>query len=172
MIDFRTFESSINELDKEDVKKFLQQEKPSPIMEPQGLLNRTASVKIYDKIAIGYTSTVERGVFAVNYISKGECFEVAPIIVVPSNEVIGTALIDYAFKINDSQYAIAFGCASLYNHQNQPMAEWKLDPERKTISFFALRDISPSEEIYISYGKSYWNSRDISAKVSPKLNKK
>lgn len=161
MIDFKTFESLGASLPQ-----------PQYIREPQGLLNRTASVQVWDKIGIGYSSSVERGVFAVDYITKGELIEVAPIIIVPANEVRGTAIIDYAFKLNDSQYAIAFGNASLYNHKNQPMAEWKIDEQKRTISFFALRDISPSEEIFISYGKAYWNSRDISAKVSPKLNKK
>lgn len=158
MMDFKTFESL-----------GATPPKPEAIREPQGLLNRTASVRVWDKVGIGYTSSVERGVFAVDYIKKGECFEVAPIIIVPSEEVRGTTIMDYAFKLNDSQYAIAFGSASLYNHQNQPMAEWKIDEAKKTISFFALRDINPSEEIFVSYGRAYWNTREISAKVSPNI---
>jgi SET domain-containing protein len=158
MINFKTFESLGNP-----------SASPESIYEPQGLLNRTASVKVWAKVGIGYTSSVERGVFAVDYIKKGECFEVAPIIVVPAEEVKGTTIMDYAFKLNNDQYAIAFGSASLYNHQNQPMAEWKIDEEKKTISFYAIRDIKPSEEIFVSYGKAYWNTREISAKVSPKL---
>ena len=73
MINFKTFESLGNPT-----------ASPESIYEPQGLLNRTASVRVWDKVGIGYTSSVERGVFAVDYIKKGECFEVAPIIVVPT----------------------------------------------------------------------------------------
>jgi uncharacterized protein len=140
---------------------------PVYIREPQGKLRRTASVKVWDKIGVGYSKIDERGVFCVDYIKSGECFEEAPVVILPAGEVKETALMDYTFKLNATEYALALGYGSLYNHRNQPMAEWKIDETRKTISFFALRDIEPGEEIFISYGKSYWKSRDISAKISP-----
>lgn len=140
---------------------------PDYIREPQGKLRRTASVKVWDKVGVGYSNIDERGVFCTDYIKNGEVFEVAPIIVVPADSIKGGTLMDYAFKISTGEYAIALGNASLYNHRNQPAAEWKVDPVKKTISFIALRDIEPGEEIFISYGKDYWKSRDISAKVSP-----
>lgn len=140
---------------------------PVYIREPQGKLRRTASVKVWDKIGVGYSKIDERGVFCVDYIKSGECFEEAPVIILSPNEVKETSLMDYVFKLNSSEYALALGYGSIYNHRNQPMADWKIDETRKTISFFALRDVEPGEEIFISYGKSYWKSRDISAKISP-----
>ena len=159
-MDFKTFESLANNVIK-----------PEHIREPQGLLNRTASVKVYDKIGIGYSKNDERGVFCTGYIKKDELFEEAPIIIVNRNDIKDSLLMDYVFKINANDYAVAFGCASLYNHRNQPSAYYKVDAEKKKISFYALRDIEPGEEIFVSYGKAYWNSRDISAKVSPSINK-
>lgn len=140
---------------------------PVYLREPQGKLHRTASVKVWDKIGVGYSSIDSRGVFCVDYIKSGECFEETPIIILSADEVKETVLMDYAFKIGASEYAIALGSGSLYNHRNQPMAKWKIDEARKVICFTALRDIEPGEEIFISYGKSYWKSRDISAKISP-----
>jgi hypothetical protein len=140
---------------------------PVYIREPQGKLRRTASVKVWDKIGVGYSKVDERGVFCTDYIKSGEVFEVAPIIIVPAENIKGGPLMDYVFKISANEYAMALGNASIYNHRNQPAAEWKIDTEKKTISFIALRDIEPGEEIFISYGKSYWKTRDISAKISP-----
>jgi len=159
MIDFKTFESQSSS----------DENKPTYIKEPQGKLRRTADVRVWSKVGIGFSNDNERGVFSVDHIKKGECFEVAPIILVPTEDINGTTVMDYAFKIDDNQYAIAFGSASLYNHRNQPSAEWHIDVDKKIISFYALKDIESSEEIFISYGKAYWNTREISAKVSPNI---
>jgi hypothetical protein len=160
MIDFKTFESLGNPKN-EPVNN------PVYIHEPQGKLRRSAAVKVWDKIGVGNAGSGERGVFCTDYIKNGECFEIAPILVVPKDQVSGTVIMDYVFKIDDTMYAIAFGNASMYNHRNQPMADWKIDPETKTIKFFASRDIEPGEEIFISYGKTYWKSRDVSMETSP-----
>ena len=162
MIDFKTFES-VNDPLQNPVAD------PVYIREPQGKLRRTASVKVWDKVGVGFSSIDKRGVFCTDYIKKGEIFEVAPYIEVPASEVKETVLIDYVFKIGVDDYAVAFGNASLYNHRNQPSAEWRVDLEKRVINFIALHDIEPGEEIFISYGKTYWRSRDTSAKVSPSL---
>lgn len=129
--------------------------------EPQGLLRRTASVKVWDKIGLGRSSTSGWGVFSVGHIEKGETFEIAPLLFIPKDTAKGNDLIDYVFKIDDDKYALAMGYASFYNHRNQPMANWKIDPEKAIITFTAIRDILPGEEIFVSYGKNYWKSRDI-----------
>ena len=162
MINFRTFESLGAKGPDTD---------PVYIREPQGKLRRTVAVKVWDKIGVGTSNIDERGVFCTDYIKTGECFEEAPLIILSGDDVKGTPLMDYVFKTGD-EYAVAFGSASLYNHRNQPMAEWKINREKKTICFYALRDIEPGEEIFISYGKKYWRSRDISAETSPTLKQK
>lgn len=145
---------------------------PIYIHEPQGKLRRSAAVKVWDKVGVGKSTISERGMFCVDYIKRDEVFEIAPIIVVPAELVKANILIDYAFKINENEYAIAFGYASLYNHRNQPNAEWKIEPLKGVIQFTAMRDIQPGEEIFISYGKTYWNTRDVSARTSPVSNTK
>jgi len=163
MIDFRTFES-LGGGKKNPVNE------PEYIREPQGKLRRSAAVKVYDKIGIGNSTISERGVFAVDYIEEGEVIEVAPLLFVEKKDVQNTPLMDYVFKIRDGVYAVAFGNASMYNHRNQPSARWKIDETRKEITFTAIRNIESGEEIFISYGKPYWQSRDIDAKVSPNVN--
>ena len=139
--------------------------------EPQGLLRRTASVKVWDKIGIGRSSIDGWGVFAVDHINKGEIFEIAPLLMVAKSSAKNTELINYVFKMDNDQYALALGYASLYNHRNQPMANWKLDAETSTIAFTASRNILPGEEIFVSYGKDYWKSRGESPTADAKLSK-
>lgn len=162
MIDFRTFES-LGSSDKNPVNK------PEYLREPQGKLRRSAAVKVYDKIGVGNSSIADKGVFAVDHIEEGEVVEVAPLLLVKKSDVQNTPVMDYVFKITDDQYAIAFGYASMYNHRNQPSVTWKIDEDKKEIKFTAIRDIASGEEIFISYGKAYWQTRDISAKVSPNV---
>jgi len=159
-MNFKMFEA-INDPQKDPVNA------PVYLNDSQGKLRRTASVKVWDKIGIGFSTIDSRGVFCVDYIKEREIFEIAPIIILSKDQIKGTELMDYAFKVSSTEYAIAFGSASIYNHRNQPMATWKINTEKKTITFTALRDIEPGEEIFISYGKPYWNSREVSAKISP-----
>jgi SET domain-containing protein len=157
MIDFRTFESMGKPVE------------PEYLREPQGMMKRSAAVKVWDKIGVGNSKISGKGVFCVDYIKEGEIFEIAPLLMVPIDEVRNTTLMDYVFKINDETYAVAFGNVSLYNHRNQPSAKWKIDEEKQQIILSAVRDIEPGEEVFISYGKRYWQTRDVSAKTSPNI---
>lgn len=140
---------------------------PVYIRDPQGKLRRSADVKVWSKVGVGKSDVADRGVFAVDVIESGETIEVAPFLEVPAEYVKNTPLIDYAFKIDEGKYALAFGNVSLYNHRNQPSATWKLDLLKGTVAIIALRAIQPGEEIFISYGKAYWKTRNVSMEKSP-----
>lgn len=159
MIDFRTFEAQ--GLGVPATSEYL--------TEPQGALRRSAAVKVWDKIGVGNSKIAGKGVFCVEPIKSDECFEVASILLLPYSEVQKTTMMDYVFKVEESLYAIAFGNVSLYNHRNQPTARWSIDVDTQTITLKANRDILPGEEIFISYGKKYWQTREISAKKSPSI---
>jgi SET domain-containing protein len=131
------------------------------IYEPQGILRKSTSIKSWNKIGIGKSKISGMGVYAVDYIEEGEVFEVAPMLFIPAAVAKDKSLIDYVFKINDETYAIGLGNSSLYNHRNQPMAEWQIDENAQTITYTANRNISAGEEIYVTYGKKYWSSRGV-----------
>lgn len=147
---FKTFESKSDEL------KYY--------ADAQGLLRRTAAVKTWNKIGIGKSDVSSWGVFAVDYIEKGEIIEIAPLLIVEKATAKSESLIDYVFKLENDRYALGLGFASLYNHRNQPIAAWNINEQNNTITFTAIRDIMPSEEIFVSYGKNYWKSRGITPK--------
>ena len=103
------------------------------------------------------------GVYATEDIEQNEIIEECPILLLPTKRgEINYTLIDYTFqwpKTEDwTNHAIALGYGSLYNHSNEPNADWISDEEKNVFKFIAIKPIKEGEEITIYYGgDSYWN---------------
>jgi hypothetical protein len=98
-----------------------------------------------------------RGVFARRSLKPNEVVEIAPILIIPEEDsdlVYASFLTEYWYETNpDSKTSfIALGHASLYNHDDDPNADYEVSLENKSITIRALRTISQNEEITISYG--------------------
>lgn len=100
-----------------------------------------------------------RGVIATTDIAEGETIEICPILVLGNSDATGL-LNDYIVSLGDEieGAALMLGYGSLYNHSNDPNAEY-LEEAHDAYSFVALRDIAEGEEITISYGDEWWTSR-------------
>ena len=100
-----------------------------------------------------------RGVIAATDIAKGETIEVCPVLELTSDEANGV-LTDYIVGLGDDVdgSALMLGYGSLYNHSEDPNAEY-IHESDEAYSFTALRDIPAGEQITISYGKDWWESR-------------
>jgi SET domain-containing protein len=94
-----------------------------------------------------------RGVFADEFIKKGELIENSELLVLDFAEV-GPFLERYVFTFNKTKAAVALGNGSLYNHSDKPNAVCYLDSRKKILSFEAKKNINPGEEITINYGYS------------------
>ncbi len=107
---------------------------------------------------------IGRGVFAEKEFVEGEIIEVAPTISDCTTKFTGL-MGNYIFTDYNRPTCniIAFGCASMYNHKNDPTAEWIVQPN-DTIEIKALTNISKGQEIFISYGNEYWDSMGIQPK--------
>jgi SET domain-containing protein len=98
-----------------------------------------------------------RGVFTSEMIPIGTLIEIAPVIVLPPNDLKliheHTFLHDYYFVWSDDgeEGALALGYGSLYNHSYSPNAEYYTNRETMTIDVFAIRDIDAGEEITFNY---------------------
>ena len=97
-----------------------------------------------------------RGVFARVDIPHGTLVERAPVLLVPSIDVVdgGGLLSWYAFDWRDvnsrDEVALALGFASLYNHNWLANARWeRVAPD--LIEITAHRDIPAGREIFINY---------------------
>lgn len=98
-----------------------------------------------------------RGVFAKELIREGECIERCPVIALPDakdrDRLRKTGLVNYYFLWGDKRdrTAICLGWGSVYNHSFSPNARYEKVMEDRRMDFFALRDISPGEEILVNY---------------------
>ena len=104
----------------------------------------------------------DRGVFANKNYKKDEIIEICPSILVKSN-ISENKMIDYLFNYDEENDMVGFGYCSMYNHSNTPNATWLILNQNK-IKIFAVNDINKGEEIFISYGDRYWETRDLEKK--------
>ena len=125
----------------------------------------TTKEYIIPYIAIKKSPIGGRGVFAKQSYKKGDVIEICPCIRQPNKYSLGK-IGDYTFSYNNSKDdLIAFGYGSLYNHTDNPNAEWNILNEHQ-LEIVAKKEIFVDEEIYISYGNSYFNDRSHLVKNS------
>ncbi|SRR5579883_534998 len=73
---------------------------------------------------------------------------------------------DYLFDCtNESEdWCLLLGYGSIYNHSDQPNAYFFFDDASQLMIFKASRFIPRGEEIFVSYGKTWFDSRSFSRK--------
>lgn len=97
------------------------------------------------------------GVFASRKISQGETVEVCPVLVLNSPKYqLPAAIADRVFCWGHLTRGLqvdclALGWGSIYNHANPANMRFVPVPERELLSFVAVRDIEPDEELTINY---------------------
>lgn len=132
------------------------------IHQPSGLLRRSHTQHSTSKVAFGKTPDKGIGVYAKTSLRNGEVVEIAPLLLVDSDAMAVDNLNDYIFTVNKEKdiYAIALGYGSLYNHDEKPNADWHIDIENEQLRIVAIEDIQEGQEVTVSYGKSYWETRN------------
>ena len=70
---------------------------------------------------------------------------------------------DYFFQYDDEKSAVGLGYCSMYNHSDNPNANWHVINSEK-IKIKAARDIDVGDEIFVSYGDDYWSTREDALK--------
>ena len=109
----------------------------------------------------------ERGMFATKYYKKDEIIEHCPTLQVSEDDInYPNKINDYVFESNiEGDVLIPLGYCGLMNHSEERQnATWTISPTNEFIHMRAIKDIEPGEEIYVSYGKDYWDER-----ATPKL---
>ncbi|PPK85393.1 hypothetical protein CLV84_2289 [Neolewinella xylanilytica] len=104
-----------------------------------------------------------RGVFTAETIEEGAIVELAPVIVLTSEDrlaIHATTLHDYYFLWGGEGAAIALGYGSLYNHASPGNLDFEMDYDFEQIRFSAARQIRSGEELVIDYvvggGETLW----------------
>ncbi len=99
------------------------------------------------------------GVFAEADINVNDVIEECHILLVHDH----TALINYLFKYEKNgqiRSCLPLGYGAIYNHADEPNAKYDFDEEKTLLIYKAIKPIKAGEEIYISYGKDWFSSRN------------
>jgi hypothetical protein len=76
---------------------------------------------------------------------------------------------DYVYNIapeeDDPQeasecYSLPLGCGSIFNHSDDHNTEYWHDSDRDLIVFHTIKEVSAGEQLFINYGKDWWESRE------------
>jgi uncharacterized protein len=94
-----------------------------------------------------------RGIRAQDFIHQGETIERCELVFLNPHDVQGN-LEAYVYQYSPRSLVIALGNGSLYNHSDEPNAEFYFNRKRKQLIIRALRSIRPGEEVSIDYGYS------------------
>ena len=121
-----------------------------------------------NKLVVKKSSLHGYGVFAGKTIQKGELIEECYIIISRGGD---RRLEDFYFDV-DGKYALFTGFGIIYNHSNEPNADYFINAKRKLVVFKATRRIKKGEEIFISYGQAWFKSRNMEPKSIKVITKK
>jgi SET domain-containing protein len=125
--------------------------------------------KLFQNKLVVKKSTVEGyGVFAEKTIKKGQIIEECYIII--SKKGGDKALEDFYFDA-EGKYAVFTGFGSIYNHSDDPNADYIINVKNRVTTIKADRTIPKGSEIFVSYGDEWFSSRNLKPK-KPKVLKK
>ena len=108
-----------------------------------------------------------RGVFATQNIAKDQIIEECPIVPLSNRSRYHNdpTIINYVYankncdcsecKNHGFIYYMVLGYGMLYNHEENPNAQWKFDYKEFIARLVALKDIEKLQEIFISYGQEH-----------------
>lgn len=115
-----------------------------------------------NKLIVKKSSTHGYGVFAGKTIKKGDIIEECYIIICTGND---RKLENYYFDV-DGKYAIFTGFGIVYNHAEKPRlnATYTISKKRKLATIKAKKTIRKGEEIFISYGSEWFETRNFKPK--------
>jgi SET domain-containing protein len=104
------------------------------------------------------------GAFCSKKIPKGTIFNVSTLLVLSVQEaklMSGSSLEPYWYEFGKRGRAIALGLGSILNHSDQANCSYHFSEKKRTLSFYALKDIPPHKELTHDYGWSAVAYRDF-----------
>lgn len=113
-----------------------------------------------NKLIVKKSSLHGYGVFAGKKFRKGELIEECYLIISSGGD---KKLEDYYFDA-DGKYGLLTGFGIIYNHSEDPNADYKIDVKRRLATFKADRTIQKGDEICVSYGDKWFRDRGLEPK--------
>jgi SET domain-containing protein len=107
------------------------------------------------KIYVDDSDIHGRGVFASELIKQGEILEECHFFLAEKDNY-PKIFHDHFFswpKYEENNFAIVLGYGSIFNHSDNPNADWITDTTKNKFIFFSRKEIQPGEEIFTNYEK-------------------
>jgi hypothetical protein len=103
-----------------------------------------------------------RGVFTKTECRTGVVLDEGYVLPFNDEEGGDGSIVDrYAFRYGKEQGCLVLGVVSLCNHSKKPNAEIEIDEESGTYKLRSLRKLNKGEEIFVDYGRPYWEQLGI-----------
>ncbi|MBW1840859.1 MAG: SET domain-containing protein-lysine N-methyltransferase [Deltaproteobacteria bacterium] len=108
------------------------------------------------------------GVFATEHIPADTTLEECHHLRIKKEDCSGI-MDDYVYNTasdsGDSEeeseyYSFPFGFGSIFNHADDHNTEYWHDTNRDLIVFHTIRDVTAGEQLFINYGKDWWETRE------------
>lgn len=120
--------------------------------------------KLYqNKLVVKKSNLHGYGVFSKKTIKKGELIEECYIIISKGGDRV---LEDFYFDAK-GKYAIFTGFGIIYNHSDDPNADYTINIKKRLATIKAKKTIPKGKEIFVTYGDDWFSSRGLKSKESP-----
>ena len=121
-----------------------------------------------NKISVQKSTTHGYGVFADKNIKKGELIEECYVLLARGKD---KPLENFYFD-GDGKYVLLLGYGCIYNHSDEPNADYVISMKRRVARIKAERNIRKGEEIFISYGDEWFTTRNTKPKKLKKASQR
>ena len=108
------------------------------------------------------------GVFASEYIPADTTLEECHHLRIRKEDCSGI-IDDYVYSLESEHealeeeseyYSLPLGWGSIFNHADEHNTEYWHDTERDLIVFHTIKNVSAGEQLFINYGKDWWETRE------------
>ena len=113
------------------------------------------------------TCAFGHGIFTTKAIPADTTLDECPYLRISADECADT-LDDYVFNLEPSEedgdsevYSLVLGWGSLFNHSYEHNTEYWHDTDRDLIVFHTIKKVSAGKQLFVNYGKDWWESRDL-----------
>jgi hypothetical protein len=113
------------------------------------------------RLYVDWSEEMGHGVFTREHIGKNEFVEIAPVVSLDSGK---GEFLNYTLLWGD-KLVVALGWTMLYNHSDNNSCVFSSNLYDNLLGIMTVREISPGEQLTVSYGSDWFSSRGMEKKL-------
>lgn len=132
---------------------------------------KAVEYQVNTNVRISESDVHYRGVFSISEIKKGDLIERCPMVPLSNRSRYqqDPTIWDYMYGHTDCPcqecknhgfiFYMILGYGMIYNHHESPNSSWTFHYDHLYADLIAEVDIQKDQEVFVSYGRKYWESR-------------